>query len=88
MERAHDRTLTVYILILLYIHDYTPTTKGKLTFEQALYSTHFLDHLGKLGVLGEQILYILDGDAGASGHAIHSRRLPGEQLRSLQAVQF
>jgi len=42
------------------------------TFEKAFDSTHLLHHLGKLGVLRQQLIDCGAGDAGAASHSRHS----------------
>lgn len=58
------------------------------TFKQAFDASHFLDHLRKLCVLGEQLLYIPGSHSRSPGHSLDAVRLFTEELGAILVVEF
>lgn len=60
----------------------------KITFKQAFNASHLLDHLGKLCVLCEQLLYIPGSHSRSPGHSLDAVRLFTEELGTIFVVKF
>lgn len=58
------------------------------TFKEAFDASHLLDHLGKLGVLGQQLLDISGDNSRTPSHPLDPVRLLTEQLGSIFTVQL
>lgn len=58
------------------------------TFKEAFDASHLLDHLGKLGVLGQQLLDISGDNSRPPSHPLDPVRLLTEQLGPIFTVQL
>lgn len=58
------------------------------TFKEAFDASHLLDHLGKLGVLGQQLLDISGDNSRPPSYPLDPVRLLTEQLGPIFTVQL